>query len=93
MSATVFVCVLNAVFWKVAVYFVDPFSSQVAGTAISEAVFTVSVCLWLLLLEQMRVAVTWLLSADQAYVGSPQAWPVAGTAWASRLSSAWHTEQ
>ena len=31
MSVTVFVCVLNAVFWKVAVYFVFPCVSQVAG--------------------------------------------------------------
>ena len=77
ISVTVFVWALKAVFWNVAVYFVWPCVSQVAGTTISEAVFTVSVWIWAGSLEQIRVAVICLQSADQSYVGLPQAWPVA----------------
>ena len=43
MSVSVRVCVLNAAFWKVAVYLVCPLVSQVAVFTTVDVVFTVSV--------------------------------------------------
>ena len=65
LSATVLVCVWKAEFRNVAVYFVLPAPSQVAASTITDVVLAVSVCLWLVSLEQIRVAVTLLLSEVQ----------------------------